>query len=35
MNRHTLNYIASKIGLTVAVVVLLVWSIGPIYWSLV
>jgi multiple sugar transport system permease protein len=35
MNRHTFNYIASKIALTVAVVVLLIWSIGPIYWSLV
>jgi multiple sugar transport system permease protein len=35
MNRNTLNNVASKIGLTVAVFVLLIWSIGPIYWSLV
>lgn len=35
MTRNTLHYLASKTGLTVAVIVLLIWSIGPIYWSLV
>ena len=35
MNRNTLALVASKIGLTLAVILLLVWSVGPIYWSLV
>jgi len=35
MNRQILATAAAKIGLTLAVVLLLVWSVGPIYWSLV
>jgi multiple sugar transport system permease protein len=35
MTRRTLSRLAGKIGLAVAVIVLLFWSLGPIYWALV
>lgn len=35
MSRRLLTAALSKIGLLLAVVLLLIWSIGPIYWSLV
>ena len=34
MDRRTLSLAVSKIGLAMAVLLLLVWSIGPIYWAL-
>lgn len=35
MSRRLLTAALSKIGLLLAVVLLLIWSVGPIYWSLV
>lgn len=35
MTRQNLSRLAGKIGLGVAVAVLLFWSLGPIYWALV
>lgn len=35
MTRQNLSRLAGKIGLGVAVLVLLFWSLGPIYWALV
>jgi len=35
MRRHILTLVASRFGLALAVLLLLVWSVGPIYWSLV
>jgi len=35
MARINLNRICARLGLTAAVILLLIWSLGPIYWSLV
>jgi multiple sugar transport system permease protein len=35
MTRIALNRICARLGLIAAVILLLIWSLGPIYWSLV
>ncbi|RWX81032.1 carbohydrate ABC transporter permease [Neorhizobium lilium] len=35
MSSRSLKFISGKLGIVLAVVVLLVWSLGPIYWSVV
>jgi multiple sugar transport system permease protein len=35
MSSRTMKLIGGKIGIAVAVIVLLVWSLGPVYWSIV